>query len=180
MSQPVGQWDSKMGHSLTRALPGVFSSWAEHRVFLTLYPITSRLCAAPPSFLSSNPGYGTFLACQPSPMIASQTQTSACLAPICRGSAVHAAPRPAKNCGSSPSASCSRRPYKCRAAVTLKIWCGGEDSNLHGITTASPSSWRFSTLDLLVSIPYESARGDVAVPFLVPVGFENRPFRRYP
>ena len=29
------------------------STWAEHRVFLTLYPITSRLCAAPPSFLSS-------------------------------------------------------------------------------------------------------------------------------
>ena len=28
MSQPVGQWDSKIGHSLTRALPGVFSSWA--------------------------------------------------------------------------------------------------------------------------------------------------------
>jgi hypothetical protein len=52
-----------MGYSVDTRLTGRmihFSAWAEHPVFLTLYPIASRLCAAPPSFLSSNPDYGTF------------------------------------------------------------------------------------------------------------------------
>jgi hypothetical protein len=52
-----------MGYSVDTRLTGPMkhvSTWAEHRVFLTLYPIASRLCAAPPSFLSSNPDYGTF------------------------------------------------------------------------------------------------------------------------
>jgi hypothetical protein len=30
---------------------------------------------------------------------------------------------------------------KNEVAQKLKSWCGGKDSNLHGIATASPSSW---------------------------------------
>jgi hypothetical protein len=53
---------AKMGYSVDTRLTGRMirlSTWAEHRVFVTLYPITSRLCAAPPSFLSSNGDYVT-------------------------------------------------------------------------------------------------------------------------
>jgi hypothetical protein len=28
-----------------------------------------------------------------------------------------------------------------KSKICWKIWCGREDSNLHGIATASPSSW---------------------------------------
>jgi hypothetical protein len=35
----------------------------------------------------------------------------------------------------------SRKYGKAAEEEELKKWCGREDSNLHGIATASPSSW---------------------------------------